>query len=232
MEIVVHVGSNCLSDARALASQAGKAQARAVAATAPSFFKPKNVAVLLEWCREIAAAAPETPFYFYDIPILTGVNLSMPELLEAADDSIPNFAGLKFTNQDLYSFQRCLRVRGGKFDIAFGFDEMLLAALAVGAVGAVGSTYNFSATIHHRIIEAFGKGDMQRARDEQFKSVETIRTLTEHGFLAATKAVMEILGIPVGRARAPQDSFDAAAIRELRSDLERLGFFEWIGVSL
>jgi len=29
-------------------------------------------------CAEIAGAAPALPFYFYDIPILTGVQFSMP----------------------------------------------------------------------------------------------------------------------------------------------------------
>ncbi len=228
MRVVVHVGANSLPEARAMAAQAERLGALAVAAVAPSYFKPRSVPVLLDWCRSIAGAAPATPFYFYDIPVLTGVSLSMPELLESVGDSIPNFAGLKFTNQDLYAYQQCLRAAGGRYDIAFGFDEMLLAALVLGAVGAVGATYNFAAPVHHRILRAFDRGDLSAARDEQYRSVQTIRTLVRHGFAGSGKAVMEMLGVPVGPPRAPQQALDAAEIASLRAELTNLGFFDWI----
>lgn len=226
MQVVAHIGSNSLPDCVELAAHAQKHGARAIAALAPSYFKPRGVTELLEWCRTIAAAAPETPFYFYDIPLLTGVNLSMPELLERAV-SIPNFAGLKFTNNDMYSFQQCLRVASGRYDIAFGFDEMLLSALALGAVGAVGSTYNFNAAVHHRVIDAFQKGDIATAREEQYKSVLTIKTIVKYGFMGGTKGIMEMFGIPVGEPRLPHHSLDADAKKGLRADLEAIGFFDW-----
>src|SRR5438067_649712 len=84
-------------------------------------------------------------------------------------DRIPNLAGLKFTNSDLATFQRLLRLRDGRFDVVWGFDEYLLAALALGAEGAVGSTYNFAAPLYHRIIAALAKGDLAAARAEQFR---------------------------------------------------------------
>jgi N-acetylneuraminate lyase len=73
MRVVVHVGSNCLADAKALAEQAEELGAVAIAALTPMYFKPKNVEVLVETMKQIAAAAPETPFYYYDIPVLGGV---------------------------------------------------------------------------------------------------------------------------------------------------------------
>src|SRR5690242_1555918 len=70
--LIVHVGSNCLADSRALARQAQAVGAAAVAALAPSYFKPTSVDALAACCAEVAAAAPGLPFYFYDIPVLTG----------------------------------------------------------------------------------------------------------------------------------------------------------------
>ena len=43
-------------------------------------------------------------------------------------------------------------------------DEMLLGALAMGAEGAVGSTYNVIAPVYLALIEAFRRGDMHTAR--------------------------------------------------------------------
>lgn len=223
LKVVVHAGSNCLSDAAALARHAAQTEAVAVSALAPSYFKPRSVAALVDCCAQIAGAAPETPFYFYDIPVLTGVNLSMPEFLDAAREQIPNLAGLKFTNPDLMSYQLCLRAGGGAYDCPWGIDEALLAALTLGARGAVGSTYNFAAPIYHRLMEAFARGDMNAAREEQFRSVQLVQLLAGFGYMGAAKAVMKLLGVNVGPARLPNTPLDGRQEGELRRALEGSG---------
>jgi N-acetylneuraminate lyase len=228
LQVIVHVGSNSLRDARQLASHAEKSGAVAISAQAPSYFKPRTAADLCDWCVEIAAAAEATPFYFYDIPVMTGVNVSMPDLLDLVAARIPNFAGLKFTNTDLMSYQLCTRAHGGRFDIAFGVDEMLLAALCFGAQGAVGSSYNFAAKIYHQIIAAFQRGDLAEAREHQFRSVQVIRILAAAGYMGAAREVMGLLGAPVGDPRLPNARLDAAAKTHLKKNLDACGFFDWI----
>jgi N-acetylneuraminate lyase len=196
----------------------------------PSYFKPRSVDTLIECCREIASAAPGLPFYFYDIPGFTGVQLSMPEFLRTAPARIPTLAGLKFTNPDLISYQTCLRVDPAKFDLAWGLDECLLAALAVGAIGAVGSTYNFAAPIYHRLMEAFARGEMEAARAEQQRSLQLIDVLAGVGFMGAAKALMGMLGVPVGPARLPNTNLTAEQTRSLQTRLEQLGFFDWVRI--
>jgi N-acetylneuraminate lyase len=228
LRVVVHVGANCLADARTQAAQASSAGACAVAALSPSYFKPKNVDALAACCAQIADAAPELPFYFYDIPSLTGVHLPVPELLEVGAGRIRTLAGVKFTNPDLMAYQRCLNAGGGRFDVPWGTDECLLAALALGATGAVGSTYNFAAPIYRRLMAAFARGDLAAARAEQYRSVQLIGLLGEFGFIPATKAVMGLLGIDVGPARLPLVSLTPEQHDLLRQRLETLGFFNWI----
>ncbi len=228
LRLVIHVGSNCLADARALAAQAQSLGVFAIAAVAPSYFKPKSLDILIACCAEIAGAAPALPFYFYDIPVLTGVQLSMPEFLTVAPARIPTLAGLKFTNPDLMAYQRCLRVQDGRFDIPWGLDEYLLGALALGAVGAVGSTYNFAAPLYHRLIAAFSRGDLVTARAEQYRSVQLIELLAGFGFIAAAKAVMGYVGVDVGPSRLPNANLTTEQHAQLRTSLERLGFFDWI----
>jgi len=228
MKVVVHVGSNCLVDAAALAQHASQSGAIAVAALSPSYFKPKSVELLVACARQVASAAPETPFYFYDIPVLTGVSLPMSEFLEQGREVIPNLAGLKFTNPDLMSFQLCLRAGRGSFDVPWGCDEFLLAALAMGATGAVGSTYNFAAPIYHRVLNAFAAGDLKTAREEQFRAVQMIQILVKHGFISATKAVMVMLGVHVGPARLPHGPLSPEQFGQLKLELETIGFFDWV----
>src|SRR6187431_1246074 len=47
LKVIVHVGANCLADARALAVQAQQLGAFAISALAPSYFKPRSVTALL-----------------------------------------------------------------------------------------------------------------------------------------------------------------------------------------
>ena len=228
LKVVVHVGSNCLGDAAALARQARELGASAISALAPSYFKPRSVEVLVDCCVSIAGAADDVPFYFYDIPSLTGVNLAMPEFLEKAKARIPNLAGLKFTNPDLMAYQLCLRADDGAFDVPWGTDEALLGALAVGARGAVGSSYNFAAPVYQRLLGAFAKGDLTAARQEQGRSVRLIQTLGRYGYVGAAKCLMIMLGVDVGPARLPNVNLTEAEIATLRGEVESLGFFDWL----
>lgn len=228
LKVVVHVGSNCLADSRELAAHAARIGAAAVSALSPSYFKPRTTDDLIACCAHVASAAPELPFYFYDIPSLTGVSLPAAEVLERGAERIPNLAGAKFTNADLMGFQLCLNAGGGRFDIPWGTDESLLAAVALGAKGAVGSTYNFAAPIYHRVLEAAARGDFATAREYQFRSVRLVQTLVGYGFMPAAKAVMAMVGVPVGPTRLPLPPLTDEQYRRLEADLTHLGFFDWL----
>jgi N-acetylneuraminate lyase len=228
LRVIIHVGSNCLADARTLAAQAEALGAAAISGLAPSYFKPRDVSSLVECMATIAGAAPSLPFYYYEIPSLTGLAVSPVEFLAAAAERIPNLAGLKFTSNNLMEYQLCRTFQDAAFDVPFGFDEMLLAALALGAKGAVDSTYNFAAPIYHRLIDAFQQGDLVAAQREQARSVQMIRLLASHGFMGAAKAVMTMLGVPVGPARLPNNTFTTDQTSRLRQKLAELGFFDWI----
>lgn len=228
LKVVVHVGSNSLLDAQALASQAGELEVTAISALAPSYFKPGTLATLVEWCAAIAANAPETPFYYYDIPVMTGVRFSMPDFLNLAADRIPTLAGIKFTNHDLMSYQLCLRADGGSNDILWGADEAMLTALALGGRGAIGTSYNFAAPIYHRLFSAFQNGDLEVAAREQFRVVQILQILARYGLLAASKSVMKMLRVDVGPARPPMGNLGSEQEISLHSELERLGYFDWL----
>jgi N-acetylneuraminate lyase len=228
LQVIVHVGANCLADARSLATQAQALGATAISALAPSYFKPGSISALVDSMAHVASAAPELPFYYYEIPLLTGIHHSPSEFLHAAAHRIPNLAGIKFTSSNLMEYQLCRHAEHSRYDIPFGFDEMLLAALALGATGAVGSSFNFAAPLYNQLITAFQQGDLATARQLQMRSVQLIQRLASVGYMSAAKAVMHMLGVPVGPARLPQAALSPAQIDALRSDLEQLGFFDWV----
>ena len=227
LRVIVHVGANCLTDAATLAAHAQQQGAAAVSMLAPSYFKPRSLTDLVACCEMVARAAPELPFYHYDIPALTGVHFSMEEFLEVAPARIPNLRGIKFTNQDLMAYQLALRAGGGRFDLPWGCDEFYLAALVLGAQGAVGSTFNFAPGVYQRLQQAFARGDLETARTEQFRSVQLVKVLARRGYMGCAKALMVHLGVPVGPARLPNANPDAAAVKATLAELEQIGFFGW-----
>jgi N-acetylneuraminate lyase len=224
---IIHVGHPCLEDAKTLAAHAQKIKARAIGAMAPCFFKPAGVDDLVAWCAEVAAAAPALPFYYYHIPSMTGVSFPAADVLERGADRIPTLAGAKFTYENLMDYHRCVTLRGGRFDMLFGRDEILLSALVLGAKGAVGTTYSFAAPLYLRVIEAYRKGDLATAQAEQLRAVEMIQTLIRHGGIPAFKAVMKMIRVDCGPVRPPLRDLTLEERHHLHQDLERIGFFDY-----
>jgi N-acetylneuraminate lyase len=227
LTIIIHVGDNCQANAIAFASHAQRMGVGAIACLAPCFFKPSSADDLADFLAPIAASAPHLPFYLYHLPALTGGTLLASDVLRAGAPKIPNLVGVKFTHEDLMDFAECSRLQAGRFNALFGRDEILLAALSLGAKGAVGSTYNFAAPLYRQIMEAFGRGDLETARAKQAKSVAFIQVMSKFGGLPAGKAIMHLIGIDCGPVRSPLGNLDAIQIANLQSDLDAIGFFDW-----
>ncbi len=227
LPVIVQVGSNSLAESRNLAAHAQSVGADVISSNAPSYFRIGSVDGLVTAMSQITSAAPDLPFYYYHIPRFTGAEIDMIDFLGQADQAIPNLAGLKYSDLQIHEYQACLNFDGGRYDILWGIDEMLLSALVIGAGGAVGSTYNIAAPLYRRIIDAWDAGDIAEARKWQLCSVELVRVLVSHGLHPSIKAVMGMFGIDVGPCRLPLGGLDDGSKAQLRTDLEAIGFFEW-----
>lgn len=226
--VVVQVGHNALTEAATLAAHAERIGAQAISATPPSYFPLTTIDDLVASLQIIAAAAPSLPFYYYHIPVRTGVEVDIVELLKQADD-VPTLRGIKFTSSRVDEFQAALHAGDGRFELLFGSDEMLLSALAVGARGAVGSTYNFAAPLYRKMIAAVKGGDLLEARRLQARSVELVRVIHRWGGLAPQKSMMDFIGCDCGPTRRPLSSLTPPQIEQLRTELRELGFFASAG---
>jgi N-acetylneuraminate lyase len=226
--VIIQVGHTSNAEARELAAHAQAAGADAVSAMPPTYFKPADVPALVDSMAGIAGGAPALPFYYYNLPSFTGVRLDMVEFLRLGARKIPTLRGIKFSDPNLHDLQAALRHDGGRFDIPFGVDEMLLAAFATGAGAAVGSTYNFAAPVYKKAMDAFARGDMAGAREWQFRAVEMINIIITTAGRGGLKAMMSLIGADCGPSRAPIATPGADAKKLLRRRLQKLGFFDWI----
>ncbi|MEN6306470.1 MAG: dihydrodipicolinate synthase family protein [Anaerohalosphaeraceae bacterium] len=225
--VFVHVGHDSLMEARSLARHAAEAGADAIAAVGPCYFKPGSIGGLIKYLSEIAAAAPDTDFYYYHIPQLSGNVFDVMEFLKQAPQCIPTLKGVKYSAITVYEFQECKETFGDRYQIFFGCDEMLTSGLAAGADAAIGSTYNFLARLYRQIMDSFAQGDVQTARKLQLLSVRMVRVCYQYRGLPAIKAMMKIAGLDCGPTRLPLETLSAEEYRKFKSQIESLGVCEW-----
>ncbi len=226
----MHAGHLSLKESCALARHAQEIGADAIATIAPSFFKPADAADLVEWCAEVAAAAPALPFYYYHMPAMTGVRVPAAAFLARADGRIPTLAGVKFTDEDLEDFQTARRFAAGRYELLFGRDEILLAGLERGAGGAVGSTYNFAAPLFRQIMRSQRENDQAAAAAGQAKARAFIDVMIRFGGLPAGKTIMKLMGLDCGPTRLPLRALRREQEEELRAALQAIGFFNYASV--
>lgn len=227
-KVIVHVGSPCVTSARRLAAHAQAIGAWGIGAMATPFPKMGSVEQLVQYCEAIASAAPELPFYYYHIPAFNQAFLSMYELLQAVDGRIPNFAGIKYTFESLYEYNRCRRYKAGKYDMLHGQDETILPCLAMGgAQGGIGGTTNYNGRALVGIIEAWKAGDLTKARELQDFAQDVIDVICNfRGNIVGGKRIMKLIGLDLGPNRTPFISVTDEEEKELRRQLEAIGFFE------
>ncbi|XP_048833003.1 N-acetylneuraminate lyase [Brienomyrus brachyistius] len=204
-QVIVHVGCYSLKDSQELARHAAGAGANGIAVIAPSFFKSATADGIRRFLQEIAAEAPTLPFYYYHIPAMTGLSLRARDVLEGIDALIPTFRGLKFSGSDLMDFGQCVSYAKPHWSLLYGVDEQLLAALSMGANGAVGSTFNYFGSLANSLLMAYGKGDVCQARTLQLQMQEFLCPAVKQGFdVAMNKQLMSTLsGLALGPPRLP-----------------------------
>lgn len=225
-KVIAHVGSNAQPEAIELARHAAEAGVDAIAAMAPCFFRPSTVEELIAFFAPIAREAAELPFYYYHMPSMTGVNLSVPAFLAQGKKVMPNLSGTKFTHNNLMEMAECLTLHEGEFEVLHGYDEILITGLALGVVAGVGSTYNYLPDVYHELFRAMEQGDMSSARRLQMKSIEIVKIIIKYGGgVRGGKAIMNLIGIDCGPCRLPIPPMYEEEYNSLKTDLRQIGFF-------
>lgn len=226
-KVIVHVGSTCVKSSECLAVHAQKIGAFGIGAMASPFPKVGRIEELVKYCEEIAAAAPELPFYYYHIPAFNGAFLSMLDFLKAVDGRISNFAGIKYTYESLYEYNQCRLYANGKFDMLHGQDETILPCLAMGgAQGGIGGTTNYNGRCLVGILDAWEHGDLEKARELQNFAQEVINVICHfRGNIVGGKRIMKLIGLNLGKNRTPFNNMTDEEEACMKQELEEIDFF-------
>ncbi|MEG1579845.1 MAG: dihydrodipicolinate synthase family protein [Bacteroidaceae bacterium] len=227
-KVIVHVGSCCVKNSRMLAEHAQKIGAWGFGAMASPFPRIGRVEELAKYCEEIAAGAPNLPFYYYHIPAFNNAFLPMLDFLKTVDGRIPNFAGIKYTYESIYEYNQCRLYKEGKFDMLHGQDETLLPSLAMGgAQGGIGGTTNYNGRCLVGVLDAWKSNDLEKARELQNYGQAVINVICHfRGNIVGGKRIMKLLGLDLGPNRTPFQNLTDQEELQLKQELEEINFFE------
>ena len=195
---IMHVGAATTARAARLAEHAAKAGVDAICAVPPFFYKASDDAIV-EHYRVVAAAA-DLPFFVYNLPQSTGVEIT-PEMMGKIQDGVPQLAGLKHS---ALSFGNVRAFANMGLDCLIGSGALMLPGLTIGASGCVDGPPNMAPEPWVEIWDAYNDGDLTRAEAAQERATEINSLVRKFGLHPTVKAVLtERLGIDCGDPTRP-----------------------------
>ncbi|XP_054742552.1 N-acetylneuraminate lyase B-like, partial [Anastrepha obliqua] len=184
----LQIGGAPLPDVLVMAEHAQKLGVHAVLCLPELFYKPTTVEQLVKYMHMVAKRCIALPFFYYHLPLQTGVLLNMSELCRKAEELIPNFYGIHFESTDLDDGEACLR--DGRV-IIFGNSRLLACGLMVGFESALMSFLNIRPDLGWQIWNAMLNNDLDTARDSQLLVNSLMSSYidrsTDEGFVGAMK---------------------------------------------
>lgn len=216
--VMAHIGAVCTNDAVLLAKQAVRLGADAVSSVAPIYYSHSE-AVVFDHYRQIGQAT-ELPFYVYHLssvnPVSVGTKAYLDKLM-----SIPNLAGMKITDVNLFLFGLLQAGTGGKLQLFSGADEVMCQAVLSGAIGAIGTFYNLFGPACRQARQAMVDGKVDVATKFMLRFQTAISRVIDSGaiwkFMQA--AMQAKYGLDIGMPRAPlgmsDKPWDDAKVREI-----------------
>lgn len=197
--IICHVGAIGTDLSVDLGRHAVASGADAISSIPPFYYRFSDDEIVGYYSDLVEkVGAPLIP---YNFPVLSGVTLSGDLLRRLRVD--PRVIGVKFTSNDLYQLER-IKKNDPDLIVYNGYDEIFLGALAMGAEGAIGSTFNFMPEKFIGIRKHFEEGNFKAAHKLQEEANDIIEALKNTGkLLNAHKYILELQGIPFGECRRP-----------------------------
>lgn len=192
--------------------------ADAVTIVTPYFIKPSQDELYMHYKR--IAESVDSPILIYNNPGRTNVNLEAETVKKLAE--IDNIVGIKDSSGDLTLTAQYIMKCPDEFAVLAGRDSLILATLLYGGKGAVAATANVAPRLVVGIYESFIKGDLEKARELQFKILPLRLAFNLGTFPVVVKEAMNIMKKPSGPAKSPVSPLPEEKKRKLKLLLEEL----------
>lgn len=217
--VVAGTGSNNTTEALELTKSAADAGADAVLLITPYYNKPNDRGMVAHF--KTIANAVDVPIILYNVPSRTGINMKPEVVAELA--KVSNIVGIKEASGSLDQITRILELtKDEDFVVLSGDDGLTLPILALGGVGVISVVANVAPKLMVSMVEAFQKGDMDRARELHLSLAPLIRAVFLETNPIPVKKAVELIGLPAGNLRLPLAPMSEENEKKLKSALNDL----------
>ena len=159
------------------------------------------------------------PLMLYNVPGRTAVDMQPETVARLAE--FKNVVAVKEATGSVERASTLVRLCGDKIDVISGDDANTLPILAVGGRGIVSVAGNIIPKDLKTMINAFGEGDLETARQRHLDRLPLFQAMFLDTNPVPVKAAMNILGWKVGEVRqplAPMIPANTARLREVLND--------------
>ena len=215
--LTAHVGAIATREAADLARRAAALGYDAIAAT-PPFYYGFGSREVYAYYADIAQAAG-MPVLIYNFPGNTNRPFDLSDPVTRRLFKSDFILGVKHTNQVVYQLER-IKALNPALTVMNGYDETMVAGLALGADGSIGSTFNFMFPHYRRIYRLFMEDRVEEAREMQIRANDIMAALCAAGLIPAIKYVLAEMGVPVGEPRRPFMALDGEAGKRVMEVVE------------
>lgn len=180
-----------------------------VLATTPAYSRPNQTGI--KGHLSAIAEATQLPVMLYDIPSRTGRKIAGETTIALVREHA-NVVALKDASGDLATARHVKQTLGERIDLYSGDDGLLLDFLAEGAVGIVSVASHWAGPEFQSLINSFEQGALPTAQRfaEQLAPSCTFEGNEIYPNPMPAKAMMRVIGIPVGQCRLPHAPGDEA----------------------
>jgi len=219
--VVAGTGASGTDQALEMTRYAKDVGATAALIVTPFYMKPADRGIYEHYST--IANEVDLPIILYNIPQCTGLPLPWQMVEDLAQ--IPNIVGVKDSSGQLSFILAVLEKVRDKINVLCGHDEVVLAGLAAGCSGAILASANVIPDIWVKMYNHMKKGELQQARELQYKVQKIARIIVGSGAVG-TKEALKMMKIKVGPVRRPLSvggELTYESKEELRLDLEKIG---------
>ncbi|MBW7846647.1 MAG: 4-hydroxy-tetrahydrodipicolinate synthase [Bacteroidales bacterium] len=172
----------------------------AVLSVTPYYNKPGQ-AGLLRHFDQVAEASP-VPVILYNVPGRTSVNMKAETTLELARRH-PNIVAIKEASGDFNQMMEIIANKPPHFELISGDDSITFPLIAAGAKGVISVAANAFTRHFTDMVRAALFGDLQHARDLQYRMLQLYHLLFAEGSPSGVKALMNQMKLCENVLRLP-----------------------------
>jgi len=200
--VFIHTGAMREEETLRLSLHAVKAGADGIGIVTPSFFKLSDRAMVRYFCEITSALPADFPVYAYNIPQLSGNEISA-DVLDEITTKHKNIIGIKYSFPDMNRLLQYLNLKNRSLSVVFGPDQLFLPAMLMGCDGIVSGCSSALPEIFVDLYQKIISGDLEAAKNAGIKATLAVRFIQSGFDLANIKAVLNARGIPIGHMRKP-----------------------------